>query len=269
MSSLKFGCHDFLNAQPLLRNLRKQACDIDLEIHTGSPGELADLLKEGDLDFAMIPSYEYLKRINQYRLLPGVCIASKGKVDSVFLVSKEKDLLQVRSVAADCRSRTSIAVLKILFGERFHKDWEIISTEPDLELMLENNSAALIIGDAALEINRSKPYTVLDLSEEWLARTGKPFVHAVIAIREGAEIPGKTVTAIQNATRKDHGLVESVCRDYAKGTEEKFSLCKDYLIGKINYRLGPEEIEGMKEFQKMCANIDNDMPQSEYIWERS
>ena len=79
-SLLKFGIHDFLNASPLLLPLREHGGDKGFQIVTGSPAALADKLKLGDLDLAMIPSVEYFKSVDSYRLVPNICIASRGEV---------------------------------------------------------------------------------------------------------------------------------------------------------------------------------------------
>ena len=267
MSPLRFGCHDFLNAQPLLQNLKKRTSALNFTIQTGTPGELADRLQAGELDLAMIPSYEYLKQVKSYRLLSGVCIASRGEVESVFLVTQNADLKQIKTVAVDCRSRTSVAVLKILFGDRFASDWSLRPADPDLESMLLENSAALIIGDPALELDRSSPYTRYDLSQEWFRRTGKSFVHAVVAIREGVVIPKEISNSIQSAAQKDAGLLEIICRQYAELDETKFVQCQNYLTDKISYHLGADEIEGLTQFQKMCETIDEGISQQDFIWE--
>ena len=59
---LKFGIHDFINAQPLLASLNTMGDWIKLDIYTGNPAHLADKLKKGELDFAMIPAIEYLRQ---------------------------------------------------------------------------------------------------------------------------------------------------------------------------------------------------------------
>ena len=51
--------------------------------------------------------------------------------------------------------------------------------------MLAEHDAALLIGDPALQIDRSQYFT-LDLAEEWIRRTGKPFVFAFWAVRQNA-----------------------------------------------------------------------------------
>jgi chorismate dehydratase len=47
------------------------------------------------------------------------------------------------------------------------------------------HDAGLLIGDPALQIDRSR-YLTLDLAEEWIRYTGKPFVFAFWAVRQDA-----------------------------------------------------------------------------------
>jgi hypothetical protein len=56
---------------------------------------------------------------------------------------------------------------------------------PDIGKMLADHDAALVIGDPALQIDRSR-YLTLDLAEEWIRHTGKPFVFAFWAVRQDA-----------------------------------------------------------------------------------
>ena len=115
---LRFGIHDFLNASPLLLPLKEQGVNMGFQVITDSPAVLADRLKSSDLDLAMIPSVEYFKSADSYRLVPGVCIASRGEVGTVLFFTK-KPIHEIRSIAADNRSRTSVALLKI-FNRRDH-----------------------------------------------------------------------------------------------------------------------------------------------------
>ena len=85
---LKFGIHDFINAQPILASLREMGEWIKLDIYTETPARLAEQLNEGKLDFAMIPAIEYLRQAETLRLLPGISIASRNQVGTVLLVSK-------------------------------------------------------------------------------------------------------------------------------------------------------------------------------------
>ena len=123
-----FGIHNFINSQPLLESLMKKR--VGLEIRTDSPARLADQLSDGELDMAMIPAIEYLRQADRLRLLPNISIASRNKVGTVLLISKVP-LSTIRSLALDNRSRTSVALLQVLYSKVFPSGIRLANQKPD------------------------------------------------------------------------------------------------------------------------------------------
>ena len=119
----------------------------------------------------LVPSIE-LGRIPGLEVLPDLCIAAEHEVRSVLLVAREP-LERVRRVALDAASRTSVALLEILCAERFGIAPEFTVQPPDVERMLADHEAALVIGDPALRVDRER-WRVHDLAGEWHALTGPP-----------------------------------------------------------------------------------------------
>ena len=248
--SLLLGIHDFINSQPLLEPLMKRASEAGLEIRTNSPAQLADQLSNGKLDMAMIPAIEYLKQADRFRLLPNVSISSRNKVGTVLLVSKVP-LNAIRSLALDDRSRTSIALLRILYSEVFSAGLKLTRQEPDLEKMLHNNDAALIIGDQALGFSK-EDLSIYDLSEEWFTRTEKTFVHAVIAVREDIKVESGIIQTLLDAKQEGLQNLDTIAKIQANKTGHPIFLLRDYLKNKIRYDFGEEEMEGLMHFQSLC-----------------
>ena len=247
---LRFGIHDFLNAGPLLIPLSEKGADAGLRMVIDAPPALADRLKAGELDLAMIPSVEYLREGDAYRLIPDVCIASRGPVGTVLLLT-QKPVDKIRSVAVDIRSRTSVALLDILF--EFGPDVTIHSFLPEPTTMLAEHDAALIIGDRALILPILMPnLTIYDLSEEWFKKTGKTFVHAVVAVRSGIAIDRATVKFIQEVKLEGCGRIEEIVRGHRELEGANLRVCEDYLKQKIRYDLGTEEEEGLAHFRDLC-----------------
>ncbi len=247
---LRFGFHGFLNALPLLNSLQRSSSCSGFEMVVDVPCVVAEKLLSGQLDLAMIPSIEYLKVADRFDLLPGPCIASKGEVLTVLLISKQP-LSKVRSVALDSRSRTSVALLRILFGGRFHAEIKYVPVEPEINKMLDTHDAALVIGDLALKYEiPGDTVTVYDLSREWFALTGKAFVHAIVAVRPDLpmtdEMREAIHTAIRNVPSEITEIVKTQAGNYSAG------ICEDYLCNKIRYTLGDEEVQGLSCFQGMC-----------------
>src|SRR5436853_7298119 len=151
------------------------------------------MLIDGELDTAPISSIEYARNADKLRLLPRLCVASEGAVDSSQLESK-RPLEQVRVVAVTPESATSVALTKVLLPEAE----QVPLAEYDTA------DAKLLIGDAALKSAFEDPTPHYDLGRLWLERTGLPMVFAVWAcpepLAEGlAELEDALVAAVRMA----------------------------------------------------------------------
>jgi chorismate dehydratase len=247
---LRLGIHDFLNASPILLILKEQGPDLGFQVVTDSPAALADRLNLGDLDLAMIPSVEYFKSADNYRLVPNICIASRGQVRTVLLLAK-KPISEITSIAADIRSRTSVALLKILFP--FNDNLSIHPSSPDPESMLAEHQAALIIGDPAFKLNKlSSDITVYDLSEEWFKQTGKSFVHAVLAVSEKVTLNESQKNLFQIARVEGCRRIKEIVSNYKNLPDVDNTVLEDYLENKIRYDLDDEGIDGLNHFINLC-----------------
>ncbi len=244
------GIHDFINSQPLLEPLLQRASEASLEIRTDSPARLAEQLSRGKLDMALIPAIEYLKQADRFRLLPNISISSRNKVGTVLLVAKVP-LNAIASLALDNRSRTSVALLHILYSEVFPAELKPTRHEPDLKKMLNHHDSALIIGDQALGI-ATEGVSVYDLSEEWFKRTEKTFVHAVIAVREGVKVESSLIQTLLDAKQEGLKNLATISETQAKKTGHPVLLLRDYLKNKIRYDFGEEEMAGLMHFQSLC-----------------
>src|SRR6185369_9523899 len=98
-----------------------------------------------EVDAALVPVIEY-QRLENVLLVPEVCVGSKSAVRSVVLVTRRNNLKKVERVALDESSRTSVALVQIIFREFLGLEPEWISAAPDLKAMLTAADAALIIG---------------------------------------------------------------------------------------------------------------------------
>src|SRR5215813_3816819 len=189
MRPLRISAISFLNTAPLMWDFEHPASDNrnllkDFEFSYTVPSKCAQALLEGTADIGIIPSITFAT-IPGLAILPDVAIASKSKVRSILLVSR-KPIEQVRTVALDTSSRTSVALTKILLKKYFPgPEREYVAMDPDVDQMLAACDAGLLIGDSALKVDRSR-YEALDLAEEWRRLTGKPFVFAFWAVRMAA-----------------------------------------------------------------------------------
>ncbi len=166
---------------------------------------------------------------------------------------------QVRTVALDTSSMTSVALAKILFAKWLGGARDYKPMAPNLDAMLGACDAALLIGDPALQVDRTRYFT-LDLAEEWVARTGKSFVFAFWAIRKQA-LAGRNGRAIAEVFKKsrDHGLspkkLEAIALEWAPRLGLTVEIIRIYLTHNIHYYLDPPCLEGLELYYRLGAEV--------------
>ena len=245
MKPLRLGVVSYLNAEPLVYALRGDAA---FDIQSDVPSRVADRLHAGEVDLGLIPSIEYPS--GDYRIVPGIAIASRGPVRSVNLYHRVQ-IEKIRTIALDPSSRTSVALTRVLLRERLNRDPAYLAGSPDVGAMLQMADAALVIGDPALYYDGGADR--LDLGEEWYRTTGLPFVFAFWAGRAGA-LDAARLTRLQEASRQGQARLHDVALAY-NGHVHQASLNESYLRKNIVYDLGESEIAGLREFYRRAHAI--------------
>src|ERR1700682_4938752 len=148
MSRLKISSISYLNTAPIMWDFEhaeagaNQIADYNFDVSYTIPSACAEALRAGTADIGIIPAAAYAT-VPDLVIIPDVAIAARRAVRAILLVSKkpvdhsaERPLWkQVRTVALDTASMTSVALAKILFakwlgGERVYKPMA-----PDLDAM--------------------------------------------------------------------------------------------------------------------------------------
>src|SRR5258708_6696331 len=163
MATLRIGCVPYLNAKPLIAWFHSKACDADAEVTYQVPSQLARGLKDDRLDVALVSIFDLFQNPD-LELIPAISISADGPVKSVRLFSNVP-FDQIRSVALDTSSLTSTALIRILLSEIYGLEASYRPHPPDLNKMLAECDAGLIIGDLKL-FDAPAPY-VMDLGEAW------------------------------------------------------------------------------------------------------
>lgn len=239
--ALRLGVVSYLNAAPTVHGLD---ADPGFRLEREVPSRVARRLHAGEVDLGLVPSVEYA--FGPYAIVPGIAIASRGPVRSVCLFH-HGPLDRVRRVALDTSSRTSVALVKVLLRERLGRDPEYVPMGPSLVDMLAVADAALLIGDPALD--HEGEAARLDLGEEWTRTTGLPFVYAFWAGRPGAVSPAE-VRRLQEALAGGLDARGRIAAEYAGGDPARAAKYEAYLQENIVFRLGEEELLGLREFHR-------------------
>lgn len=258
MRHLRVSAISYLNTAPLMWDFEHGYLGRRFDISYTLPSACARALAEGSADIGIIPAAAYTQ-IPGLHVLPDVAIASRQTVRSILLVSR-MPIDKVRTVALDTSSMTSVALTKILFEKWLGGGRAFTSMAPDVEQMLAVCDAGLVIGDPALQIDRTRYYT-LDLAEEWIRRTGKPFVFAFWAVRAealGEADPALDLAAIFRDSR-DHGLAPSSLKLIAEDWAPRLGISEadihSYLTENIHYQMDAACLEGLRLFYRYGAEI--------------
>jgi chorismate dehydratase len=257
MGKLRISAISFLNTAPLMWDFEHGEAGSQFDISYTVPSSCARALADGTADIGIIPAAAYAA-IPGLQILPDVAIASRQPVRSILLVSKVP-VEKIRSIALDTSSMTSVALTKILFEKWLGGGRTFAPMEPNLDKMLGSHDAGLLIGDPALQVDRSH-YHTLDLAEEWIRYTAKPFVFAFWAVRSAAlnDALALDLASIFRDSR-DHGLEPANLDQIAREWAPRVGLSKDdvqsYLTENIYYRLDSGCIEGLQLFYRYAAEI--------------
>jgi len=271
MRRLRISAISYLNTAPLMWDFVHGKAGRDFDISYTLPSSCARALEAGTADIGIIPAAAYTQ-IPGLLVLPDVAIASRWPVRSILLVSKVP-IEKIRSVALDTSSMTSVALTKVLFEKWLGGGRTFTAMAPDIDKMLAHHDAGLLIGDPALQIARSQYFT-LDLAEEWIRYTGKPFVFAFWAVRQDAVCgdsrprlsasqsdalaPLQDLAAIFQQSR-DHGLepgnLDQIATEWSSRLNLSESDVRSYLTENIYYYLDASCREGLQLFYRYAAEI--------------
>jgi chorismate dehydratase len=211
-----------------------------------APARSAELFAADRVDAALVPVIAS-QMLDGVRLVPGVCVGAKERVQSVCIVTRGADLTDVRSIALDVSSRTSVALTKVIFREFLPREPDYLDAAPDIEAMIKTADAALLIGDPALAISsRSAPESTLrvfDLAETWRSFTGLGFIFAMWMTRK-ASVP------VDLAAARDEGLrhLADIARNYSAEIGMASDAMVSYLSESISYTPDDAMLRGMDLF---------------------
>jgi len=236
----------------MLHGEQRGLFDLDFRV----PAGCADALASGEADIGIVPSFELTRQ--NLEVIPGAGIACHGAVRSILLISS-RPASEIRRLAADSSSRTSVQLARVILERKYSATPEIVSHPPDLEAMLATADAALVIGDPALRIDPEElPFHVYDLGAEWVEMTGHAMVFAVWAGRREVVTP-EVIQAFRDSCRFGHMRMEDIVAAESAARGFAPELVREYLTRHIVHELGPADYAGLNLFlsyteKKQCTS---------------
>jgi chorismate dehydratase len=256
----RVGHIQFLNCLPLYWGLVRSGALLDVVLTKDTPDRLNDALVAGDLDIGPISLVEYLRHADELVVLPDLAVGSDGPVLSVVMVSTVP-VEKIRSVALGSTSRTSVLLARLLLEQTHGLQPSYTVMPPDLAAMLRECDAAVVIGDTALRatfIDAPRlALEVVDLGAAWHEMSDLPMVFALWAARRDyADRHPAQVAQVAEAFRASLDLalsqVGDVARDAARWEAFDSELLARYFTT-LDFRLGPRQQDGIREFARRAA----------------
>jgi chorismate dehydratase len=258
LKPLRIGCVKYLNARPLIHGWPD-------EFVLDHPAALCGQLARGDLDVALVSSFEFLRN-PIYRIVDDISISSDGPVYSV-VVARRDDVSQIEEIELDPAAETSVALLHCLLREcglnprllprsRLEKRGEGVpgsaGCEPAVVGSLPTTShARLLIGDQAIRFRQEhmSVFGFWDLGEQWKRLVGLPFVYALWLVRP--EVNDAKTVARRLRVLRDQNLA-SIDKLIAREKDFDPEFCGRYYREHLRFNFGANEKKGLRAFESLC-----------------
>ncbi|SET52673.1 menaquinone biosynthesis protein [Paenibacillus sp. NFR01] len=199
------GKISYTNSWPVFHYFEPEHLGFDAEMVSEVPAVLNRGMAEGSIHVGALSSFAYAAASDRLLLLPDLSVSADGPVQSILLFSRQP-LSEVKNgkIALTNTSATSVNLLRILLEKALGGKPEYVTMDPDLDLMMAQADACLLIGDSAIKASwRPGDYFVTDLGALWKEWTGLGMTFAVWAVnRDAARERPEEIAAIAAALRE-------------------------------------------------------------------
>lgn len=250
MTKIKISAVSYTNTLPFIYGIEN--CNIinHIELSKDIPSVCAQKLLENTVDIGLIP-VAVIPKLNNYEIISDYCIGASAPVRSVILGSF-KPLNEIDTIYLDYHSRSSVMLTRILAKKFWKIDVKWTDTIEGFENRINENEAAVIIGDKALAAENKFPY-VYDLAGEWIKYTKLPFVFAAWVTNKNL---GDTFKEEFNLAL-EYGInhINDVIQSYDLSYLPEYLNPKEYLTKNIDYLLDEKKYNGLDLFLKYASEF--------------
>lgn len=262
---------DFVNPAPLMWDFEHEPRRSELaerySIVYSTPSECARRLQSGIADIGLVPVASYATAQDQ-SIIRGCAIASLDHIRSLILVvRRNQGVREVKSVSLDTASLTTATYTRILFSKYWRTSPLFRLHSANLDEMLAESDAAVLIGDPALlaledrvqrEARTGEQLDYIDLAHEWHQWTGTNWISAFWSVRDAAFTP-QTVTPEQLVKdfirSRDNGLIhaEKLAEEWSGRIAIPAQTLRTYLTENIYYLLDQDCLDGLNLFYRYAV----------------
>jgi cyclic dehypoxanthinyl futalosine synthase len=235
----------YLNSRPILDPLEREPFRARFAVERVLPAEVARRVAEDEAHLGLLP-VAAAATLGDIRFVRGIGIVARGPVRSVLLVS-HAPLEKIAAVQLDLASRTSAILVRLLLARLCKSEPRYLGRAYTPAPVLDGETAALVIGDAALALAGRFAH-VVDLGQAWMEWTGLPFVFAAWGGRAESPLPPSDHEALREALRAGLSERAAIARDHAEKTGIDAVTAHAYLTEAIHYDFADEERRGLERF---------------------
>ncbi|GEM_PF-479937 len=260
---VKIGGLSYIHNEPIFHNLKNS----EIEVIRDEPSNIVKMFINNEVDLAFIPITYALDLCDELYVIPSITIHSRGKVLSVVLLSKHKELPKRLTILAYRETTVAFQALKYLLN---NKGYEVRAVKDKIDLSrlndyLKTHDALLLIGDLALKAVCKGYKPVIDVGEFWTSETNLPLVYVVLVVKKDfADKYKKLVSTIsnkllQNLKRSLNKIDEIIDKVLSKYSEFNREVIKRYYTDAIKYFFSKDINDAIKYFSKNCLKINIDL----------
>ncbi|CAM3394490.1 menaquinone biosynthetic enzyme MqnA/MqnD family protein [Marinicrinis lubricantis] len=260
-SPIRIGQIRYTNVWPIFYHFPFEFFDEEIEFVEQVPSDLNRALAEGNIDLSVISSFAYAQHADNYVLLPNVSVSAHSQVKSIFLFHKKPlEELDGCRIALTNTSATSVHLLKIILERFVGVSPDYFYEQPDLDTMLQEADAALLIGDDAIKASWGETdMLVTDLGELWHHYTGTSMTFAVWAVRKQmVQEQPERIERIFHAFQMSKELSTRFPDEVADKAFHRIGGTKDFWLdyfGNLCYDFGPEEQKGLLKYYQYAYEL--------------
>lgn len=242
------GAVSFLNTKPLIDGLENHS---DIHLRLDVPARLLEDLLTGEVDLALCPVIDYQLSPEPLVVVPVGGIGCHGPTLTVRLFSRIP-LSEVRRVASDTDSHTSVVLMRIVLHEMHGGRVEV---EP-LDSTSDHPETLLLIGDKVVtdEPDRNEYPHQLDLGEAWKKLTGLPFVFATWLALPDTPV-GELAALLDRQRQANAERIDEIVSRHAGKLGWPEELARDYLGRMLRYAIGPEELAAVQHYWALAHQL--------------
>ncbi len=240
-TKIRVGAVSYLNTKPLLYGFENGMMTEIVDMKIDYPSRIASMVLENTIDVGLVP-VAVIPEMKEHYIISDYCIGCDGEVASVCLFS-EVPLNKIEKILLDYQSKTSVQLLKILINEFWKINPVFEKTSSGYQSKIYGTTAALVIGDRALEQRKVSQY-IYDLGLEWKKFTGLPFVFA--AWISNKKLDADFINLFNEANAYGLSRIEEIVKDNPYMIFDLHSYYSRY----IKYDLNPEKRKALEIFLK-------------------